>query len=412
MTTKPTYNHIPALRFPEFQNDGEWKQLKFNDAFSFLQNNTLSRSELNYKTGIAQNIHYGDVLIKYGECVDVKKDVLPFITEDAVAQKYQHAKLQNGDVVIADTAEDEIVGKCSEVIGMTDEFVVSGLHTMPIRPQIPFAQPFLGYYLNSESYRNQLRPLMQGVKVTSLSKSAISKTTIVCPKSIEEQRKIASCLSFLAEMIAATKEKLELLKAYKRGLMQKLFPAQGKTLPEYRFKEFEKDGEWEVKKLGDCLQYEQPQPYLVASENYSSKGTPVLTAGKTFVLGFTTEDFGIFEDVPVIIFDDFTTDSKYVDFPFKAKSSAMKMLHAKEGHNLKFLFETMQTIDFKPMDHQRHWISIYSNFVIATPSYNEQCKIALCFSSIDVAINACASKIVSLQEFKKGLMQQMFPTSK
>ena len=124
MTTKPTYNHIPALRFPEFQNDGEWKQLKFNDAFSFLPNNTLSRSELNYKTGIAQNIHYGDVLIKYGECVDVKKDVLPFITEDAVAQKYQHAKLQNGDVVIADTAEDEIVGKCSEVIGMTDEFVV------------------------------------------------------------------------------------------------------------------------------------------------------------------------------------------------------------------------------------------------------------------------------------------------
>ena len=155
MTTKPTYNHIPVFRFPEFQNDGEWKQLKFNDTFSFLPNNTLSRSELNYEKGIAQNIHYGDVLIKYGECVDVKKDVLPFITEDAVAQKYQYAKLQNGDVVIADTAEDETVGKCSEVIGLTDEFVVSGLHTMPVRPQIPFAQPFLGYYLNSESYRNQ-----------------------------------------------------------------------------------------------------------------------------------------------------------------------------------------------------------------------------------------------------------------
>lgn len=410
MTTKPSYT--PALRFPEFQNDGEWEMKKFDDTFSFLPNNTLSRSELNYEKGIAQNIHYGDVLIKYGECVDVKKDDLPFITEDAVAQKYQHAKLQNGDVVIADTAEDETVGKCSEIIGLTDEFVVSGLHTMPIRPQIPFAQPFLGYYLNSESYRNQLRPLMQGVKVTSLSKSAISKTTIVCPKNIDEQRKIASCLSSLDKMLSATNDKLEQLKAYKKGLMQKIFPAKGKKLPELRFKEFEKDEDWVEKKYEDCLDYEQPQSYLVSSENYKKTGVPVLTAGKTFILGFTDETFGVYTKLPVIIFDDFTTDSRFVDFPFKAKSSAMKMLSVKEGYDLRFVFATMHNNEFKPHDHQRHWISIYSKFKVEIPSLAEQRKIANCITSINEVINQYTNKVAVLELYKKGLMQQMFPTLK
>ena len=221
MTTKPSYT--PALRFPDFLNDGEWEVKRFDESFSFLPNNTLSRAELNYEKGNTKNIHYGDVLIKFGERLDVKKEELPFITDEATANKFHKAKLQNGDVVIADTAEDDAVGKCTEIVGMTDETVVSGLHTIPIRPQVPFAESFLGYYLNSESYRSQLRPLMQGVKVTSLSKSAINKTTILCPKSVEEQKKIAQALTALDELIAATNERLEQMKAYKKGLMQQLF---------------------------------------------------------------------------------------------------------------------------------------------------------------------------------------------
>ncbi len=215
--------NIPILRFPDFLNDGEWEVKRFDESFSFLPNNTLSRAELNYEKGSTKNIHYGDVLIKFGERLDVKKEELPFITDETIANKFHKSKLQNGDVVIADTAEDETVGKCTEIVGMTDETVVSGLHTIPIRPQVPFAESFLGYYLNSESYRSQLRPLMQGVKVTSLSKSAINKTTILCPKSVEEQKKIAQALTALDELIAATNEKLEQMKAYKKGLMQQLF---------------------------------------------------------------------------------------------------------------------------------------------------------------------------------------------
>lgn len=250
---KETHTNTPTIRFPDFLNDGDWEVKSFDELFSFLPNNTLSRAELNYEKGSTKNIHYGDVLIKFGECLDVGKEEIPFITDESVSNKYQNARLQNGDVVIADTAEDETVGKCTEIVGITDEVVVSGLHTMPIRPHIPFAQSFLGFYLNSESYRSQLKPLMQGVKVTSLSKSAVDKTTILCPKSIEEQEKIAQTLTALDELIAATNEKLEQLKVYKKGLMQKLFPAKGKKLPELRFKEFEKDGEWEEKRLGDVI---------------------------------------------------------------------------------------------------------------------------------------------------------------
>lgn len=412
MPDKQIHKLIPALRFPDFANDGEWDKDAFENTFLFLPNNTLSRAELNYEKGSTKNVHYGDVLIRFGDCLDVQTNVLPFISDEAIADKLQRSRLQDGDVVIADTAEDEAVGKCTEVFNMSGENVVSGLHTIPVRPKKQFAIPYLGFYFNSDSYRKQLLPLMQGVKVMSISKTAISKTIVAYPNLLSEQCKIGSCLSSMDAYISATKAKLELLKTYKKGLMQKLFPAKGKKLPELRFKEFEKDGEWEEKKYEDCLDYEQPQSYLVSSENYKKTGVPVLTAGKTFILGFTDETFGVYTKLPVIIFDDFTTDSRFVDFPFKAKSSAMKMLSVKEGYDLRFIFATMQNNEFKPHDHQRHWISIYSKFKVEIPSLAEQRKIAGCLTSIDDMINQYTNKVSSLELYKKGLMQQLFPTSK
>ena len=426
MTSKPTHNNIPALRFPEFQNDGEWEVKKFDDTFSFMPNNTLSRSELNNEKGIAQNIHYGDVLIKYGECVDVKKDELPFITDNSVAQKYLHAKLQNGDVVIADTAEDETVGKCSEVIGITNEFVVSGLHTIPIRPNNPFAQPYLGYYLNSESYRKQLRPLMQGVKVTSLSKSAISKTTIVCPKNIEEQRKIASCLSVLDEIISATNDKLEQLKAYKKGLMQKLFPAKGKTMPELRFKEFEKDGEWEVKKLGECFTERIERncsdlPLLsltesdgiVLQEETNRKNNS--NTDKSKYLRVCVGDIayntmrmwqgrcawvsieGIVSPAYTICIPNEKMDSLFFFYLFKTPN-AIDLFH----RNSQGLVNDTLNLKYES----------FEKIKMCIPTYSEQCKIAFCLSAIDKTIGECAENVALLAQYKKGLMQKMFPTSK
>ena len=156
---------------------------------------------------MAKNVHYGDVLIKFGEVLDVSKENLPMILDKSVLSKYNASFLQNGDVIVADTAEDLTVGKCSEIAGLNDEVVLSGLHTIPYRPVEKFASGYLGYYLNSNMYHNQLIPLMQGIKVTSISKSAMQNTDIVYPKSVEEQSRIGNYFQSLDSLITLHQRK-------------------------------------------------------------------------------------------------------------------------------------------------------------------------------------------------------------
>ena len=197
----------PEVRFPEFTD--AWEQRKLKNILVSLQNNTLSRADLSNETGVAKNVHYGDVLIKFGEVLDISKEQLPMITDEKVLTKYKTSFLQNGDVVVADTAEDTTVGKCSEIAELNDEVVISGLHTIPYRPVEKFATGYLGYYLNSDSYHNQLIPLMQGIKVTSISKSAMQDTNIIYPNSKEEQAKIGKYFITLDDLITLHQRKLD-----------------------------------------------------------------------------------------------------------------------------------------------------------------------------------------------------------
>lgn len=215
---------VPTIRFPEFKNDGEWEEHAFSDIFTFIPNNTLSRANLNNEIGSVQNIHYGDVLIRFRESLNVQKEQLPFISNVQNIDIYSKAKLANGDVIIADTAEDETVGKCTELIGLAGEIIVSGLHTIAIRPNIMFASGYLGFYMNSNSYREQLTQIMQGIKVLSISKTAIGHTKIRFPSSINEQEKIACSLSSINDAIKTYEDKITALELHKKGLMQQLFP--------------------------------------------------------------------------------------------------------------------------------------------------------------------------------------------
>ena len=187
--------------------------------------------------------------------------------------------------------------------------------------------------------------------------------------------------------------------------------AKPALVPTLRFPEFRGAQGWKQTPLEVCLDYQQPTPYLVADTTYSPAfKTPVLTAGKTFILGYTDEQHGIFsEGLPVIIFDDFTTASQFVDFPFKAKSSAMKILEAKNGADIKFMYETLQTISYEVGVHGRHWISNFAPMLVPVPTPAEQQKIAECLSSVDELIAAQARKLDALKTHKKGLMQQLFP---
>ena len=178
-----------------------WEQRKFVSVFEGLQNNTLSRADLNYENGTVKNVHYGDVLIKFGDYIDASRTDLPYISDDAKAEKFKNSFLQDGDIIIADTAEDDTVGKCTEIQGSEGLKLLSGLHTVACRPKEKYGPMFLGYYINSPAYHNQLKPLMQGIKVTSISKSALQDTDMIMPKSIEEQTMIGGYFANLDSLI-------------------------------------------------------------------------------------------------------------------------------------------------------------------------------------------------------------------
>ena len=211
---------FPEIRFAGFADP--WEQRKLGNELLFLRNNTLSRADLNGVQGDALDVHYGDVLVKYGAVLNVAKTTLPRITKSGQPGKTLGDPLNDGDIIMSDTAEDETAGKCSELCEIRDRTVYSGLHTIPCRPRRKYASGFLGHYLNAPVFHNQLIPLMQGIKVISLSKTSLSEANLVVP-SIREQEKISATFSRLDTLITLHQRKLELLRNIKKALLDKMF---------------------------------------------------------------------------------------------------------------------------------------------------------------------------------------------
>lgn len=242
----------------------------------------------------------------------------------------------------------------------------------------------------------------------TLGQKGFAKSVVKLP-SLPEQQKIAEFLSTVDTVIEKQKETVSAWEERKKGVMQKLFSQ------EVRFKA--DDGsefpEWEEKRLGDILTYEQPTKYIVKSTEYNDNyNIPVLTAGQSLILGYTDEMDGVYNASltnPVIIFDDFTTSFHWIDFSFKVKSSAMKLLTLNDGKcNFSYVYNAMQFIDYVPMSHSRQWISTYSMFKVPVPCLAEQQKIADCLSSLDEVIEKQKATLAAWEEMKKGLLQQMF----
>lgn len=241
---------VPSIRFAGFEQ--EWDKKQFDDVFDMITNNTLSRDNLNYIDGSTQNVHYGDILTVFGEYVDASIAELPFLNDEEIACKFQNAILNDGDIIIADTAEDEVVGKCVEIGNIGEKKILAGLHTIPCRPKEKFAPKYMGYYLNSDAYHQKLLPLMQGVKVIAISKSGVKGTEIIVSSDFKEQEKIGIFLSHLDEKIKQTEAKINRLMLLKQSMMIKMFPKEGESEPEIRFKGFSED--WEQRKLGEMME--------------------------------------------------------------------------------------------------------------------------------------------------------------
>ena len=219
--------------------DFSWEQRKFDEVFDCtVPNNTLSRAELSYDEGTVLNVHYGDVLIKYGSVLDVQKDDIPRIPHRC-REDFNGALLQDGDVIIADTAEDETTGKACEIGNLQGSAIVSGLHTMVCRPRNRMALGYLGYYLNSNAYHYQLLPLMQGIKVLSLSRSNIQKTSVSYPIAVKEQQLIAYYFSQLDNLITLHQRKCVFLFGFFQAFISMIFTASTFS--------------WEQRKLEDYL---------------------------------------------------------------------------------------------------------------------------------------------------------------
>ncbi len=264
---------------------------------------------------------------------------------------------------------------------------------------------YIRHFLDKYLYKIIYKEKREGV-TPYIVMSTLTRMKIKLP-SLPEQQKIASFLQSVDTKIQLLERKVVLLQSYKKGVMQKLFSQ------ELRFKDEQGNEypDWEEKRLGEILEYEQPTKYIVDSSKYSDNySIPVLTAGKTFILGYTNETYGVFTNHPVIIFDDFTTVSKFVDFDFKVKSSAMKILKLRKNvqANIKLIYECMQKINFSLKGHKRYWISEYQHITISFPSFLEQQKIASFLQSLDTKISLTQKQVVLTKLYKKGLLQRMF----
>ena len=412
----------PKIRLKGFS--GEWKESAFLESFNSLKNNSLSRAELS-DNGSVYNIHYGDVLITYNECVEIDKKVKTFVKDEEIARKlHQSCAIKSGDVIFADAAEDNTVGKCTEVIAQEADAIVSGLHTIPCRPKKEFASRYLGYYLNSKAYHDQLLPHIQGTKISSISKRALAQTHISYPSDKNEQQAIASYFQHLDAFIQSTTKKIESLKQVKAASLQSMFPQEGETTPRVRFKGFE--GEWEEVSLGEetypagiknhdnlplesysisneCgfipqnVQFENggtmatadKRMYYIVSKNSFGYNPARINVGS---LGYYTGD----DDVIVSsLYEIFKTSDRIFDtflLCWFKTSTFQKLIEQYQEGGVRFYF----FYDKLCMCHT------------LVPSYEEQKKIASYFTNLDSQITLQTQRLEKLKQIKSACLDNMF----
>lgn len=398
--------NIPQIRFKGFTQ--EWEASKYSETFTKIPNNTLSRADLNYNSGLAKNVHYGDVLIKFGELLNVEKDTIPFITNDTLANRFRSSKLQNGDIVIADAAEDEMVGKCTELLNVGEETVVSGLHTIPSRPVLPFASGYLGYFMNSPAYHNQLLRLMQGTKVLSISKAVLQDTAIAYPIDNAEQSKLGTLFSHLDQLITLKQQKYNKLVTVKKAMLEKMFPQNGATVPQIRFKGFTE--EWEEKKLGDESIEIIAGGDIDKSKIVDSGKYPVLANALTNdgILGYYENSFRVKAPALTVTGRGDVGHAKVRNTDF---TPVVRLLSIKTKHDVYFLENVINNHEVLVESTGVPQLTTpqLSNYQIYLPkTENEEKIIGMYFKRLDNLIDLQQQELEKLKQVKKGCLEKMF----
>ncbi|MEO8236265.1 MAG: restriction endonuclease subunit S [Flavobacterium sp.] len=367
-----------------------WTTKSLGQIGTFLKGKGITKAEI-VETG-KPCIRYGQIYSEYNYFVEEFKS---FINETSANSS---ERIYKNDLLFAGSGETLVdIGKC--VAYIKDDEAYAGGDIIILRTTSEDAH-YLGYLFNADEFKKQTYKLGQGHSVVHIYSSSLKNIKVALPP-LPEQQKIAKILATWDKTIKLQQQLIDNKKQYKKAVMKKLLTG------EVRFKGFRE--KWTDIRLKDTLNYVRPDKYIVETEEYSNVfKTPVLTANKGFILGYTNEVKGIYNDLPIIIFDDFTTDNKYVDFNFKIKSSAIKILKTTcENFDLKFIYERMQIFNFPKEEHKRYYISEYQYLKFKCPSIDEQLKISNFSSNIDLEIKALEDELISLQNQKQGLMQHL-----
>ena len=391
-----------------------WKHVRLG-SFEQHRNNTCPRSLTTVVGGETHNIHYGDILVRFGEIVSLKQHQVDTLTEEGEAHSPKDY-LQDGDIVIADTAEDETAGKVIEIQDVTDQKAVAGLHTIFLRPPTGlFVRGWLGYWMNSSAYHDQLLPYLTGIKVLSLSKSNLANTEVLYP-SKDEQKRIVSVLSSIDTHIAALQSLIAKYEAIKKATVNLLLKPkknwqrvklgeaftfgngytpskvvkeywENGTIPWFRMEDIRTNGHI----LREAIQHITPQ---------AVKGTGLFPAG-SFILS-TTATLG---EYALLIADSLANQqftflienvnrANQIDTMWFLQYLAVIGEWCRKTANAGGLLAVNMT-------------DLY-NYEVPIPSLPEQKRIVAILDSIDDTISGLKSQLAKTKDIKQGMMAHFF----
>jgi type I restriction enzyme, S subunit len=413
---------IPELRFPGF--DEPWVSARLGDLCRFSKGKGISKEDVT-ENGKTECVRYGELYTHYNEVIYTVVSKTNLNEKDTILS-------QANDILIPASGETQLdIARASCLL---KEGVAIGGDINILKTKLN--GPFLSYYLNGAK-KNEIATLAQGISVVHLYSSQLQNIIVHYPLSIihsqKEQQRIAACLSSLDEVITAHSEKLEALKAHKKGLMQNLFPQEGETVPKFRFPEFAQDGEWEFNPFSHYIvlyRGSSPRPiqeYLTDDDS----GVNWIKIGDTkkainSVIHEVEEKItveGAKKSRPVkhgeLILANSMSFGKTYELAIEGCIyDGWFVLREYEKHYHKpFL---LQLLNSEYMQNQYKRLSaggivqnISSDIVYNTALFNtslaEQQKIATCLSALDASISAQTEKIDQLKQHKQGLMQGLFP---
>ena len=378
---------VPEVRFKGFTDD--WEQHKLENVFTKYQKRINPTQ---------QNLELWSLTIDQGLVEKTKRYDRSFL-------------VRKNDIFNLVPKGYFVYNPMNITLGTIDvnkyhSIAVSGYYIV-LKSNDQFNVAFLASLLHTSSMINKYKRFSTGslLEKQRLQFPNFAKVKIISPR-LSEQTKIGLLMNQVNNLIDLQQRKLEQLKQLKKAMLQYLLTTEKKSAPLIRNKNY--NNKWDTTTFSKLLNYERPENYIVTNTNYRKNGIPVLTANKSFILGYTNEP-NVYNKGEAIIFDDFTLENKFVNFPFMIKSSAIKILTSKVNYSLYFIFQLLQHTKFIKEGHARHYISVVQKQIVRIPpSYEEQESISDTFSRIQSLIKLQQNKIDQYTTLKKYLLQKMF----